>query len=359
MFAISTIMYGALQKDCATYPTHRKCGPTSKACSIVVIAFTMPRVTRKVDGRIGDKYQLSAILGQGATGTVYAAKNLRTQRRVAIKSLHLGPHLFPGCPELLRFEQEARITGSLESPHLVQILDIEHDSATDLPFLVMEMLRGEDLQSLLDRVGPLQVDVALRITAQACAGLVAAHAANVIHRDIKPANIFLSRQEKGKIVVKILDFGVAKIRRQPDASANSQALAAPAASMTESGQMLGSPLYMSPEQVDGSKHVDARSDLFSLGTTLFTMLAGKAPHADIKSFHLLLRRLVNESPPPIRSVVTWIPPEVETFLQKATAFDRNDRFSSAHEMLTALEARLPHGLDLREDLLVGLFWQTR
>lgn len=314
----------------------------------------MPSVTRKVDGRIGDKYQLSAVLGQGATGTVYAAKNLRTQRRVAIKSLHLGPNLKPGSPELLRFEQEARITGSLESPHLVQILDIEHDPATDLPFLVMEMLRGEDLQSLLDRVGPLQVDVALRIAAQACAGLVAAHAANVIHRDIKPANIFLSRQEKGKILVKILDFGVAKIRRIPDASANSRALAAPAASMTESGQMLGSPLFMSPEQVDATKHVDARSDLFSLGTTLFTMLAGQAPHAEIKSFYLLLQRLVKGPPPPIRTVANWVPPEVETFLQKATAFDRHDRFSNAQEMLTALEGLLPHGQDLREDLLIGI-----
>ena len=308
---------------------------------------------RKVDGKLGDKYQLSAILGQGANGTVYAAKNLRTQKRIAIKSLHLRAGLEPGSPDILRFEQEARIAGSLDSPHVAQVLDIEHDPTTGLPFLVMELLRGEDLQSLLDRVGPLQVDVALRVAAQACAGLAAAHIAGVIHRDIKPANIFLAKQEKGRTVVKILDFGIAKIRRVPDASGNSQALAAPAVSMTETGEMLGSPLFMSPEQVDGSKHVDGRSDLFSLGVTLFTMLAGRAPHADVKAFHMLLARLLNAPPPPIRTIADWVPGDVEAFLQKASALNRDDRFANAQEMLTHLEKLLPNGSDLREDMLIG------
>lgn len=311
-------------------------------------------MARKIEGMIGDKYQLSAILGQGATGVVYAAKNLRSQWRVAIKSLHLRAGLEPGCPELLRFEQEARIAGSIDSPHIVQVLDIERDPATDLPFLVMELLRGEDVQSLLDRVGPLPVDAALRIAAQACAGLVAAHAAGVVHRDIKPANLFLARREKGRIVVKILDFGIAKIRGIPDGSAGSNVLAAPAVSMTESGQMLGSPLFMSPEQVDGTKHVDVRSDLFSLAVTLFTMLAGKAPHADAKGFHILLQRLVTSPPPLIRTVANWVSPEVEAFVQKAGAFQREDRFADANEMLMALEALLPNGSDLREDMLIGM-----
>lgn len=311
-------------------------------------------MARKIEGTIGDKYQLSAVLGQGATGTVYAAKNLRTQRRVAIKSLDLGAGLQPGSPELLRFEQEARIAGSIDSPHIVQVIDVEQDPATDLPFLVMELLRGEDVQSLLDRVGPLPVDVALRIAAQACVGLVAAHTAGVIHRDIKPANLFLARREKGQIVVKILDFGIAKIRGIPDGLAGSQVLAAPAVPMTESGQMLGSPLFMSPEQVDGTKHVDVRSDLFSLAVTLFTMLAGKAPHADAKGFHILLRRLLTAPPPPIRTVAHWVPSEVEAFVQKAGAFQREDRFSSAKDMLVALEALLPQGTDLCEDMLIGV-----
>lgn len=316
-------------------------------------------VARMIDGRMGDKYQLTAVLGEGATGTVYAAKNLMTQRRVAIKSLHLRPGLHAGNPEIQRFEQEARIAGSIDSPHIAQVLDVADDPATGLPFLVMELLRGEDIQSLLDRVGPLPVDVALRIAAQACAGLVAAHAAGVIHRDIKPANIFLAKQDPDRIVVKILDFGIAKIRRVSDASVHSQALPAPAVSMTESGQMLGSPLFMAPEQVDEIKHVDGRADQFSLAITLFTMLAGTPPHADVKSFPKLLQRLVTTPPPPIRSVANGVPVEVETFLQKATALNRDKRFSNVEEMLAALEALLPNGADIRENMLVGRNESTR
>ncbi|MDI1432914.1 serine/threonine-protein kinase [Polyangium sorediatum] len=310
----------------------------------------------RVQGNIGEKYALSAVLGEGTTGTVYAAKNLRTGRRVAIKSLRVGSILDPGNPELLRFEQEARIAGSLESEHIAQVLDIERDPATDIPFLVMELLRGEDLQSLLDRVGPLPVDVALRIAAQACAGLAAAHAAGVVHRDVKPGNVFLARREGGEIVVKILDFGLAKIRRLPpdgSTSAASSALSAPQQSMTETGQLLGSPLYMSPEQLDGAKGVDARSDLFSLAVTLFAMLAGKPPHADVKSFPLLLSHIASKPMPKVREVAAEVGPLVEALLERASRLEREERFGSATAMLEAMTPLLPGGTALREDMLVG------
>ncbi|MDI1448530.1 serine/threonine-protein kinase [Polyangium sp. 6x1] len=310
----------------------------------------------RVQGKIGDKYELSTVLGEGAIGTVYAAKNLQTGRRVAIKSLRLGSVLAPHDPELLRFEQEARIAGSLASEHIAQVLDIERDPATDAPFLVMELLRGEDLQSLLDRVGPLQVDVALRIAAQVCVGLAAAHAAGVVHRDIKPGNLFLARREGGAIVVKILDFGLAKIRRlppDPSTSAAPLALSAPQLSMTETGQLLGSPLYMSPEQLDGAKGVDARSDLFSLAVTLFAMLAGKPPHADVKSFPLLLKHIATKPMPKVREVVPGVGPDVEALLERASRLEREERFSSAAAMLEAMMPLLAGGMALREDMLVG------
>ncbi|MDC3984735.1 serine/threonine-protein kinase [Polyangium jinanense] len=309
----------------------------------------------RVQGKIGDKYELSAVLGEGTMGTVYAAKNLRTGRRVAIKSLR-GNVLDPRDPELLRFDQEARIAGSLESEHIAQVLDIERDPATDAPFLVMELLRGEDLQSLLDRVGPLPVDVALRIAAQVCAGLAAAHAAGVVHRDIKPGNLFLARREGGAIVVKILDFGLAKIRRLPpdhSTSAAPSALSAPQLSMTETGQLLGSPLYMSPEQLDGAKGIDARSDLFSLAVTLFAMLTGKPPHADVKSFPLLLNHIATKPMPTVREVVPGVGPDVEALLERASRLSREERFSSAAAMLEAMKPLLPGGMALREDMLVG------
>jgi len=289
-------------------------------------------------------------------GTVYAAKNLRTGRRVAIKSLRVGSLLDPLAPDLLRFEQEARIAGSLESEHIAQVLDIERDPATGFPFLVMELLRGEDLQCLLDRVGPLPVDVALRIAAQVCTGLAAAHAAGVVHRDVKPGNVFLARREGGAIVVKILDFGLAKIRRLPPdgpSSAAPSALSAPQQSMTETGQLLGSPLYMSPEQLDGGKGVDARSDLFSLAVTLFAMLTGKPPHADVKSFPLLLSHIATKPMPKIREVVPEVGPEVEALLERASRLEREERFGSAVVMLEAMRPLLPGGTALREELLVG------
>ena len=147
------------------------------------------------DNLIGRKYEIVEVLGRGGMGTVYAGKHVRTGRRVAIKLMHDGGTLEADHPDLLRFEQEARIAGSLESPHIAQIIDIDRDPETDAPFLVMELLKGEDLQTLLDRVGPLPVEVALCIVMQACLGLEAAHVAGVVHRDIKPSNLFLARRE--------------------------------------------------------------------------------------------------------------------------------------------------------------------
>jgi len=296
------------------------------------------------------------LLGQGTMGTVYAAKDLRTGRRVAIKSLHLRGALDPKDPDLLRFQQEARIAGALDSQHVVEVLDVELDPPSGAPYLVMELLRGEDLQSLLDRVGPLPVKTASRIAAQACAGLVAAHAAGVVHRDIKPGNLFLARREAGQIVVKIVDFGIAKIRRlPPDAvtGAASGALVAPQVSMTESGQLLGSPLYMSPEQVEGTKGIDARSDVFSLGVTLFAMLAGKPPHADVKGFALLLSRISTEPVPSIRGAAPGVGPEVAALIERATRLPREERFAGAAEMLEAMQPLLSGSTALREEMLIG------
>jgi serine/threonine protein kinase len=309
----------------------------------------------RVEGLIGDKYELSHVLGRGAMGAVYAAKNLRTGRRVAIKTLQVAGVLDPQDPDLRRFEQEARIAGSLESEHVAQVLDIERDPTNGLPFLVMELLRGEDLQALLDRVGPLPVDAALRIAAQAAQGLEAAHRAGVVHRDIKPGNLFLARRTAGEVVVKILDFGLAKIRPRPDASASAASghLAAPQVPMTETGQILGSPLYMSPEQVDGTKHVDARSDVFSLGITIYAMLCGKPPHADQKSFTLLLQDIVTKPVPPLGSVAPWVDPQVSALVERATRLDRDERFPSVTAMREAIQPLLAEGAPLREEMLVA------
>ena len=284
-------------------------------------------------------------------GTVYEARSLSGQERVAIKWMHARPFA-AGDPDLLRFVQEARIVGALESPHVPRLVELAQDPDVQVPYQVMELLAGEDLGALLDRVGALPPDVALRIAAQACKGLAVAHAAGVVHRDVKPQNLFLARQDEGGLLVKVLDFGVAKIRRAPaDAP---KGLTAPSSSMTDSGQVVGTPLYMAPEQLEGAKHVDARSDVYSMGVTLYALLAGKPPHADAKSLLELLNRLVSGPPPPLTDVAPWVPPAIQAVVERAMAANKEARYRNAVALLEALEPLLPEGAALTEEMLVPM-----
>ncbi|MEZ4313087.1 MAG: serine/threonine-protein kinase, partial [Polyangiaceae bacterium] len=217
--------------------------------------------------RLEEAYELVRVIGHGAMGAVYEARDRATGEAVAIKWMHARPRA-ERDPELLRFAQEARIVGALSSPHLPRVVELSRDPARDVMYLVMELLRGEDLRSLLARVGALRADVAVQIAAQACVGLARAHAAGVVHRDIKPENLFLARPGDGSVVVKVLDFGVAKIRRSADHTGASGGVTAPARSMTASGQIVGTPLFLAPEMLDGEKGADVRSDVYSMGVTL-------------------------------------------------------------------------------------------
>jgi len=189
---------------------------------------------------IGGKYEILSKLGQGGMGTVYEARHTGTGRRVAVKEVKEvagDDSSRSGAQIIERFEREARATGTIESQHIALVLDSGTDAETRHPYLVMELLKGEDLQQVLARLGPLPEDVALRIAAQAAVGLLRAHDAGVVHRDIKPANIFLARTDT-QIIVKLLDFGIARVKEQLQSPQN------PA--LTTTGLMLGTPLYMSP-----------------------------------------------------------------------------------------------------------------
>ena len=210
------------------------------------VAIAPPSKARIIDG----KYEIVRQLGVGGMGVVYEARHTGTGRRVAVKEI-LGDEVQHNEQLVERFHREARATGAIETQHIALVLDSGTDAATSHPYLVMEFLQGEDLQHLLARTGPLPEEVALRIVAQACTGLVRAHEAGVVHRDIKPANLFLARRDAGEIVVKVLDFGIARMKE----------VAAPEnRALTTTGLLLGSPLYMSPEQVLRPKDVDARTD---------------------------------------------------------------------------------------------------
>jgi serine/threonine-protein kinase len=289
------------------------------------------------------KYQLVGLIGEGGMGSVYEARHVGTSRRVAVKLIR-PDKLAPGGAAESRFRREARAAGAIRSPNIVEILDAGTDEATGHLYLVMEHLSGGDLKHLLDRAGSLSWEVALRIAGQALAGLAKAHAAGVVHRDIKPANLFLAREDDGTVTVKVLDFGVAKVR--PDPLRGPETM-----SLTDTGGFVGSPLYMSPEQVQSSKNVDARADVWSLGCVLYAAMAGRAPHQHIESFARLVIAICGAAAPPLGDVAPGVPEEVAALVHRALAIDPEDRTPSAATMLEELRALLPGGLALHEEML--------
>ncbi|WP_437933746.1 protein kinase domain-containing protein [Sorangium sp. So ce341] len=296
---------------------------------------------------LNGRYTLGRLIGKGGMGAVYEADDVALQRRVAVKVL--SPELARGRSALSRFEREARAASAIQTEHIVRVLDADVDRATGAPFLVMELLRGEDLAHLLDRLGPLPPRLALRIVAQACVGLERAHEAGVVHRDIKPANLFLARREGGGgLVVKLLDFGVAKIRPAHDPRRDTTGL-------TWSGHVLGTPRYMSPEQARGIKDIDHRTDLWSLGVVLYRALAGRTPTEDVKSVGELITALVVDLPVPVQDFAPWVPPEVASAIDGALQYQPADRYPSASAMRDALLPLLGEDpLSLDESLLVPL-----
>jgi len=279
-------------------------------------------------------------------GSVFEAIDLETGYRVAIKVITAEA----AANETLmgRFALEAKAAAAIDTPHIVRVLGSGRDEERQLPFLVLEYLEGEDLHQLIKRLGPLAPDLALRIAAQACLGLQRAHEMDIVHRDIKPANFFLSEAGDGQRIVKLLDFGVAKIK------ADATALNGEGGGLTRTGSMLGSPLYMSPEQARGRRDLDQRSDIWSLGVVLYQALSGHTPHRDTDLLGELLILICTEAPEPLQNAAPWVPPELAALVHRALRFDAGERFQTAAEMRAAITAMLPGDARIHEHLLQPL-----
>jgi serine/threonine-protein kinase len=300
---------------------------------------------------IAASYRLLRLLGSGGMGSVYEAEHVVTGGRFAVKVIK-SRLLALGSDARSRFQREGRAAAAVESPRIARIIDSGVDEATSHPYLVMELLRGEDLQKLLHRTGPLRPDTALRIAVQALEGLADAHAAGVVHRDIKPANLFLARGDDGAVTVKLVDFGIAKMAPDP-------LLVSESTGLTHTGGLLGSPLYMSPEQVQNSKGVDHRADLWSLGSTLYAALAGRAPHRDAESVGQLILAICSTEARPLRELAPWVRPELAAAVHRALAIDPAGRYPSAAAMLAALRPLVSRGFALREEMLAGITPEER
>jgi serine/threonine protein kinase len=277
-----------------------------------------------IGSTFADRYEITSLLGFGGMSIVYKARHKHMDRIVAIKVLH--PDLMNDPMALERFQQESRAAASLTHPNVVTVYDFGM-SPQGQAFFVMDCLEGTTLEELLEKQKRLPVDRAVNIFKQICDGLESAHKKGIIHRDLKPPNIALIPQEDGSDLVKILDFGVAKLLPKADG----QALR-----LTQTGEVFGSPLYMSPEQCLGKK-LDGRSDLYALGCLMYEVLTG-SPAVIADSFLEALNKHVGEEPKSFKEIAPSlaIPGELEAIVFKCLAKDPEQRFRTVGELKDAL-----------------------
>lgn len=273
---------------------------------------------------IAGKYRLEQQIGRGSMGTVYRAIHVTLGQRVAIKLISLEHS--QSAEARRRFSIEAKAAAQLRSRHVVQVYD-DGETPEGNPYIVLELLEGETLEQRIEREHDLPLVDAARVVSHVGRALARAHAQGIVHRDLKPANIFLVKTEDddGAWLAKVLDFGVAKLDRPGEKST------------TQAGTMLGTPLFMSPEQVRGASSVDHRADLYSLGMCLYHMLTGDFAFYS-PNFHEILIGICTRPLPQLRAKAPWIPESVEGWFQRACAKEPLERFQSADEMIEALQA---------------------
>jgi eukaryotic-like serine/threonine-protein kinase len=273
---------------------------------------------------LAGKYRVERVLGAGAMGVVVAAIHVELGQRVALKFLRSGKA--EGHEQRERFLREARAAGRLKSQHVARVLDMGtlEDGA---PYIVMELLEGQDLSAVLKARGPLPFDEAVMYMLQTCEAVGEAHAAGIVHRDLKPANLFCAEDIGGAVSIKVLDFGVSKLSGMD-------------LSLTHESEILGSPLYMSPEQMSSSKSVDGRSDVWALGVVLYQLIAGRTPYHGESMAQLVANVLVGQ-PAPLGAYRGDAPPGFEAVLLRCLQRDREHRFADVAAFAAALAPYAP------------------
>ncbi|WP_438014257.1 serine/threonine-protein kinase [Sorangium sp. So ce315] len=285
------------------------------------------------------KYRVESVLGRGAMGLVVAARHLALDERVAIKVLL--PR-YVRDPEILqRFLREGRAAVRIRSRHVVRVADVG-TLESGAPYMVMDHLEGRDLAAVLAESGRLPVPVAVELVLQVCEALAEAHAQGIVHRDVKPSNLFVTRNADGSPCVKVLDFGISKMTHAEDHA------------LTRVGGVLGSPLYMSPEQLRSASDVDGRADVYSLGVVLFELLTGRTPFFAHELAQLVYLVTQGEPQRP-RALRPDIPEPLEQVILAAIARDRDRRFANIADLALALVPFAPpHTRAAAERLFVAL-----
>ncbi len=272
---------------------------------------------------LAGKYRVDRVLGAGGMGLVVAAHHMGLDSRVAIKLLL--PEMLQHKDVVARFAQEARAAARITNEHVARVFDVGalEDGA---PYMVMEYLDGSDLGEWLHRDGRLPVAQAVDFVLQACEGVAEAHGVGIVHRDLKPANLFCVKRSDGSFSIKVLDFGISKL---------SAGGAQSSFSMTATAAVMGTPYYMSPEQMESARDVDARTDIWSLGIILYELITGSRPFGG-QTLPEVCFRIATHPAPRIRELRPDVPPGVEAVVLKSLEKRRADRFSSIAELAAAL-----------------------
>jgi len=268
---------------------------------------------------LGGSYRLVRLIGSGGMGAVYEAEHLRLPKRFAVKVLHRQAAFDPEVVQ--RFRREAEIASSLGSAFIVEVIDFNVD-VDGSPYIVMALLKGENLADRVKKTGPMSPAKAARVVEQIAGALQAAHDKGIVHRDLKPQNIFMVPTGDGHEVVKLLDFGISKVLHS-------------ASLRTNQGSVFGTPLYMSPEQALGqTDKIDARTDVYALGVILYEILAGKQPHTGTNVAELIFK-VLNETPKPLSSVAPGIGEDVSSVVAAAMAKKPEERFQTIRALRDA------------------------
>ena len=270
---------------------------------------------------IEGKYRIDRILGQGGMGVVVQATHLVLEQRVAMK--FLLPSVATNEEVAARFLREAKAAIKIRSEHVARIMDVS-GTDSDIPFLVMEYLHGKDLSAIIKQRGPLPVRDAVDYVLHACEALGEAHAQGIVHRDLKPANLFLTTRADGTDCVKVLDFGISKVAAGGDGS-----------SLTRTRGMMGSPLYMSPEQARSARDATTQSDIWSMGIVLYELLTGRTPFKG-ESVMELCSDLLNTFPPPPSELRPELPKGLDAAVMRCIEKEPSNRFNNVAELAGAL-----------------------
>jgi serine/threonine-protein kinase len=287
---------------------------------------------------LAGKYRVERVLGVGGMGVVVAAHDLLLERRVAIKFL-----LSAGLenPEVVaRFAREARSAVRIESEHVARVIDVG-SLPTGSPYIVMEYLEGSDLAQRIATHGALPIAEAVDYVLQACEAVAEAHKLGIVHRDLKPANLFLTRRADGSNFIKVLDFGISK-------AVSGAAGSVPDLSLTKTSAVMGSPMYMAPEQMRSTRTVDARADIWALGVILYELISGRVPF-EATTMPELCALVLTEPPPSLRERCPWVPPALAAAVERCLQKDPAQRYGNLAELAKALvglgseRARLSEG----------------